>query len=137
VERTKRGEEEKEKMRGEWAGTHEAGGLCAGREGEGRKKKREEKRDMRVRGRGERAGDGKREREKEKERKRKKWEREREKKKWDTCQIFGGWEEIMLSTPIPPCVGTWQIEIPYIFKTPNFNKSLQNPHYIKTLSFNN
>jgi hypothetical protein len=88
VERTKRGEEEKEKMRGEWAGTHEAGGLCAGREGEGRKKKREEKRDMRVRGRGERAGDGKREREKEKERKRKKWERERERRRSGTHVKF-------------------------------------------------
>jgi len=43
----------------------------------------------------------------------------------------------MLSPPIQLCADMWQIEIPYIFKAPNFNKSLQNPHYIKTLSFNN
>jgi hypothetical protein len=138
----RRGREEKERDERE-----ERGQRCCfvgGRRGRGKEKRRrekgvrvrEEKREkkrnvrergvenVRVRGRGR----------KEKERKRKKRKRE---KKWDKCQILGGWEERMLSPPIQPCANTWQIEIPYIFKAPNFNKSLQNSHYIKSLSFNN
>jgi hypothetical protein len=87
----------------------EQGAVCVkDREKRGRKEKKR-RGSERVRGR------------KEKRKKRKKRKRE---KTWDTCQNLGGWEEIMLSPPSQSCADMWQVEIPYIFKAPNFNKFL-------------
>jgi hypothetical protein len=63
------------------------------------------------------------------ERERKRKEKEKIKRWWDMCPTVGGWEEIMLSPPSQPRVGTWLWKITFYFKAQTFINYIKTPLY--------
>jgi hypothetical protein len=45
------------------------------------------------------------------------------------CPTVGGWEEIMLSPPSQPRVGTWLWKITFYFKAQTFINYIKTPLY--------